>query len=296
MAGWDEILLELQKYPGPHDHIRRKYLKSLHAHSKRNVIIYYSAFLTKHVANMEINDYDMNGFMNAVKGLDGRLGLDLIIHTPGGSPNAAEAIVKYLREKFNNDIRVIVPQMAMSAGTMIACAAKEIVMGKHSSLGPIDPQFGNVSAYEIQKMFEAAKSDILANSKAVIYWQLQLKDYPAAFMYEVLNAIQLASSLAREWLGTCMFDAEQDKDIIDQIVKALNEHTSSKAHARHFNHEMCKKIGLKISALEDDQMLQDLVLSVHHAVMHTLGGSTAIKIIENHEGKAFITQENKTAN
>jgi ClpP class serine protease len=28
----------------------------------------------------------------------------------------------------------------MSAATMVACAANQIVMGKHSFLGPIDPQ------------------------------------------------------------------------------------------------------------------------------------------------------------
>ena len=62
----------------------------------------------------------MTGFMNALKGMDCSKGLDLILHTPGGSPAAAEAIVSYLRSKFHNDIRVIVPQISMSAGTMIA--------------------------------------------------------------------------------------------------------------------------------------------------------------------------------
>ena len=65
--------------------------------------------------------------------------LDLIVHSPGGSPEAAEAIVIYLRSKFEH-IRVFVPHMAMSAATMIACAADEVVMGKHSFIGPIDPQ------------------------------------------------------------------------------------------------------------------------------------------------------------
>ena len=65
--------------------------------------------------------------------------LDLILHSPGGYPEAAEAIVAYLRSRFA-DIRVIVPQLAMSAATMIACAADKIVLGKHSFLGPTDPQ------------------------------------------------------------------------------------------------------------------------------------------------------------
>ncbi|WP_337461520.1 hypothetical protein [Jutongia sp.] len=77
--------------------------------------------------------------MTCIHGMDCSKGLDLVLHTPGDSPAAAEAIVNYLRAKFGNDIRVIVPQLAMSAGTMIACSAKQIIMGKQSSLGPIDP-------------------------------------------------------------------------------------------------------------------------------------------------------------
>jgi len=41
----------------------------------------------------------------------------------------------------------------MSAGTMLSCASKEIVMGKHSCLGPIDPQYGGVPAYNILSEF-----------------------------------------------------------------------------------------------------------------------------------------------
>ena len=54
------------------------------------------------------------------------------------------------------DIRVIVPHMAMSAGTMIACSSREIIMGKESSLGPIDPQYHNVPAQGVLKEFERA--------------------------------------------------------------------------------------------------------------------------------------------
>ena len=104
--------------------------------------------------------------MNSIKGLDVNKGLDLILHTPGGNPTATEGIVKYLHSRFGDDIRVIVPQMAMSAGTMLACAAREIVMGKHSCLGPIDPQYGGVPAYNIVTEFRQAKDDLDNNADA----------------------------------------------------------------------------------------------------------------------------------
>ncbi|MBM6683707.1 ATP-dependent Clp protease proteolytic subunit [Collinsella intestinalis] len=71
----------------------------------------------------------MNGFMNAIFGMDREKGLDLILHTPGGEIAAAEAIVNYLRSCFS-DITAIIPQLAMSAGTMIACACNQVVMGR----------------------------------------------------------------------------------------------------------------------------------------------------------------------
>lgn len=289
MAGWDDILKELNETMSQSDYVRRKYLKALSEYTGRNTIAYYSAFLSKpQVANLDINDLDMTGFMNALKGMDCSNGLDLILHTPGGSPAAAEAIINYLRIKFNYDIRVIVPQMAMSAGTMMACAAKEIIMGKQSSLGPIDPQFNGIPAYNIQMEFEEAKRDLAANPENAQYWAIKLQQYPAAFLKTAIDAIQLSGKLVREWLETGMFKNENEIATINTIVSRLNEHDDSKTHGRHFNIDFCKGIGLKIVELENDSELQDRVLSVHHAYMLSLGGTDATKIIECQNGKAMI--------
>lgn len=290
MAGWDDILKELGDTPSPSDLVRRKYIKQLSQYTKRNTIAYYSAFITKNGGNIDINDSDMTGFMNALKGMDCSKGLALILHTPGGSPAAAEAIVQYLRSKFGKDIRVIVPQAAMSAGTMIACASKEIIMGKHSSLGPIDPQFSGIPAYNIKQEFEEAKIDLSEHPENAQYWSIKLSQYPAAFMKTAIDAIELSSLLARDWLGSCMFnkDDEDDRKIIENIVHNLNEHDSSKNHGRHFNIKFCQGIGLKVKSMEDDNKLQDKILSVHHAYMLTMSGTDVCKIIENQNGKAVI--------
>lgn len=292
MAGWNDVLNEIKSTPPQCDYVRRKYLEKLSAYTKRNVICYYSGWLTKRGAgNLDINDSDMTGFMNAIKDMDCSKGLDLILHTPGGDPAASEAIVNYLRVKFNNDIRAIVPQLAMSAGTMIACSAKEIIMGKQSSLGPIDPQFNGIPAYNIKLEFEEAKEDLLKNPGNAQYWAIKLQQYPAAFMKTALDAIELSGKLVEEWLGSCMFDKDNDKEIIKNIVESLNEHDNSKNHGRHLNVKFCKDIGLKIVALESDSELQDLVLSVHHAYMLTLDSSPAVKIIENQNGKVLISNQ-----
>lgn len=292
MAGWDEILNEINTTPGKFDAVRRKYLRELSILTDRNVIAYYSGFLTKpSQSNTDINDSDMSGFMNALKGMDCTKGLDLVLHTPGGNPTAAESIINYLRSKFNSDIRVIVPHMAMSAGTMMACGAKTIIMGKHSSLGPIDPQLNGIPAYEILQMYLDAKAELMVNPKHLTYWRLLLERYPAPFMYTAISSINLSSALVSEWLGSCMFDKnkKEDEKTIEKIAKALNQHDASKSHSRHYNSVFCKDIGLKITDLESDGKLQDTVLSLHHAYIFTMENTPAVKIIENQHGKALVS-------
>lgn len=291
MAGFSDIQKELGVTPSQLDVIRRKYIKQLATYTKRNVIVYYSGWLSKPgIPGVDINDLDMAGFMENVKDIDCSKGLDLILHTPGGNPTAAESIVKYLRIKFNNDIRVIVPHLAMSAGTMIACSGKEIIMGKHSSLGPVDPQLNGLPAYSVKKEFEEAKNDLLKNPNNVPYWSLQLQKYPPGFLNVAIDSINLSSELVKEWLGTCMFDKDTDKEKIINIVNGLNEHDNSKTHGRHFDVQFCKKLGLKITLLEDDPKLQDKVLSIHHSMMLTFNSSNAVKIIENNEKGTMIQQ------
>jgi hypothetical protein len=47
-------------------------------------------------------------------------------------------------------------------------------------------------------------------------------------------------------------------------------------------------MGVNVTPLENDNKLQDLVLSIHHATMHTFSGTPASKIIENHLGRAWV--------
>ena len=293
VAGWNDILIELMNTPSSSDIVRDKYLSKLADYTGRNVIAYYSGWLSFQAGdnlNLSINDLDMQGLMSAVQGLDCGKGLDLVLHTPGGSPTAAEAIVDYLKAKFGKDIRAIVPQLAMSAGTMIACSCKEIVMGKHSSIGPIDPQFGGIPAHNIENEFEEAKKDLEENPQNEGYWRIKLQQYPAAFLRTAKDAIALSDVLTKKWLKDNMFDeqTEQSNEIVDKIVTSLNSHGESLDHGRHYSMQTCIDLGLKIVQLESDDTLQDLVLSVHHSEMLALGSGITTKIIENHKGKRTI--------
>ena len=290
MPNWNQLLDEINAAVGIHDIIRRRYLKEVFEITGRNVIIYYAGWFQKgSIAGIEINDEDKNGFMSVIHQLDRNLGLDLILHTPGSDMAATESLVDYLRSMFGTDIRAIVPQLAMSGGTMIACACKEILMGKQSSLGPVDPHYGGIPAHGVVEEFKRAKEEIREDPSSVAVWQPIIAKYNPTIIGECEKAIDWSNEMTGEWLQTGMFAAEQNpNDKINNILKELGDHALTKSHARHLSIERCREMGLKVSALEEDDKLQDAVLSLHHACMLTFSATSALKIVENHLGIAFI--------
>jgi ClpP class serine protease len=291
MGNWNDLLDELREAGSPFDIIRRKYLLKLHEVTGRNIIAYYSGWLQKpgH-PNLGINDADKNGFMTTVHGLDRSKGLDLLLHTPGGGTAATESVVDYLRAMFKTDIRAIVPQIAMSAGTMVACACKQIVMGKHSSLGPIDPQFDGVPAHGIIEEFQQAQKDIKSDPSFIHVWQPIFQKYKPTLIGECTKAIQWSESMVRDWLLSGMFSGQADAAVkVQRVMQELASHALTLSHARHLSSTKCKDLGLEIVMLEDDVQLQDAVLTVHHAMLHTLAATNAVKIVENHNGVAMIS-------
>ena len=295
MPAWGTVLSEIgsRQQGGQQavDLVRRKYLKALHKHTGRNIIAYYSGWLFRPptTPNLSVGDEDMNAFMAAVHLLKRDKGLDLILHTPGGDIAATEALVKYLWVMFDKDIRVIVPQLAMSAGTMIACASRSIIMGKQSSLGPIDPQIGGVPAQGVLDEFQMAVQSIQQNPASAPLWQQIVSRYHPSFLLECTQAIDWSRKMVHSWLVENMLAGESDPvAAADSVVGYLADHSATAAHARHIPMNKCETIGLKIEKLEDDKKLQDLVLTVHHAYMHTFSMSPAVKITENHLGTATV--------
>lgn len=292
MPNWKSVIEEIQKEAekgtaNPFDIVRRKYISSLFKKTQRNIIAYYSGWLQKpNSADVIINDKDKNAFMVNVHNLDRDLGLDLILHTPGGDLAATESIVDYLYEMFKGNIRAIIPQLAMSAGTMMALSCTEIIMGKQSNLGPIDPQMGGVACQAVLDEFKTAIEDIKANPSAAPLWQAIISKYHPTFLGACKNSIDWSEKLVEEWLLRSM--CKGDKQLAKKVLKGFGDHKENKSHARHISTEHCKEIGLKIIDMEKDNDLQDLILTVHHAYMHTFANSTATKIVENHLGIAYI--------
>lgn len=298
MPSWGAVLENLNSVPNPLDLMRKKYLEIMHQYTGRNIIAYYSGFIQKPgLDGSGIDDNDKNAFMQAVCGLDRSKGLDLILHTPGGQIAAAESLVSYLKALFGKDIRTFVPQMAMSAGTMVALSTKQIIMGKQSNLGPIDPQFGGMSCAGIIEEFNEASDAVSKNPKMAAVWGPIISKYHPTFIGDCKKAIDWSDDIVKQWLVENMFSKAKDKEAkANTVVSTLSSHNATYSHSRHIHSAELEKLGVKVVALEglDDRQiedckdLQDCVLTIHHSYMHTFANSNAIKIVESHSGNTMI--------
>lgn len=294
---YDEIL---QAKATSQDIVRRRCLSELNKHTNRDTILYASAaysakgHLYGGVAVM-INTQDLQGFMAALHGLTGE-NLDLILHSTGGSMEAAEQIVSYLRQKYKH-IRAIVPQNAMSAATMVACAADEIIMGKHSAIGPIDPQITmptatgqfTAPAHAILEEFNQARNDVMTNPRTAALWVSKIQSYPHGLLQICQSTSQLAVAKVQNWLHTYMF-AGKSGNPSQAIATWLGDAATHKSHGRPISIADAQQHGLIVKPLEADQDLQERVLSVFHSAMATFDTTNCSKIIENHEGRGFYLQ------
>jgi Serine dehydrogenase proteinase len=183
---WDFVLNEynaLQAAPRPPaakifwaDLVESKIDRVCHL-SGRPLIIYASACTVQvgKVASelLAIDQSDKMGFHSMLEGVTGAE-LDVLIHSPGGSAEAAETIVEELRRKFPGHVRFIVPSYAKSAATMMVMSGNIILMDEDAELGPIDPQFftrnGVVPGEAIKQQFEKAAKDILSDPKRAQVW------------------------------------------------------------------------------------------------------------------------------
>ena len=295
MSNWNDIFHEVEETArnakNPHDAVRHRYLREFAERTGRNVVAYYSGWLQKagyHNA-VSIDDEDKSGFMACFYKMDFSKGLDLFIHSPGGAVAATESIMHYIAAKFGSDIRVFVPQLSMSGGTMIALAGKEIWMGLHSNLGPIDPQFGLQPAQLVLREFDKAWEEIKQDPQKIHIWRPILEQIPPTFLSTCQHAIDWSKEIGKKALLSSMLKDDPDREKkAAAIVNFLTDAEINMNHGRHLHREECKQAGLKIIDFESDQDMQNAILCVHHSYTISLMNTPIVKIIENDSGISHV--------
>jgi Serine dehydrogenase proteinase len=195
-------------------------------------------------------------FADLLDDLDGNEDLDLLLNTPGGDIDAAEKLVIMCRARCKG-FRVIVPESAKSAGTMMACSADSILMGFASELGPIDPQVyvpdasGRVISRPAHSFLNGLE-DIKRAAKeegelSEAYFPLLDRLDPALLDY-CRHAIERAEEFARKWLER--YQCSSDHDRAAEIASALGDVTRFHSHGAAIDAAEAKKIGLQVEELD----------------------------------------------
>lgn len=309
MPTWNELLTEWTQQPEDSriQWLLAKMGESAHEVAQlrgdKNVILYGSAFLQKQnvpASHVSLTHEEINGLMGVIKGMNWNKGLTLILHTPGGITNATESFVDYLRAKFSG-IEVIVPTFAMSAGTMISLASDRIVMGKHSQLGPIDPQMPmpggrSYSARAIVEQFNQAKREIVADQLVAHAWAPIIATSGPALLQEAQNNLDYSEQMVANWLAKFMFAGDSDNIAHGKAVaEYFNDNTKHKSHGRRIGIDEVRAQGVVVEELEANQDLQESVLTIYHLMTVLFEQTLITKIIWSNNSQSWIKNWNGAA-
>ena len=138
---------------------RQEIIRHIQSITKRRLICYVAGSSRKCI----INRNDTVPFVDLLHNMQQGESVELLLHTAGGSVDTAEKLIRLLRSRVGEDteVRVIVPEFAKSAGTVMVLGADCVVMSDTSELGPIDPQMefadshGNVRLHSVQTYLDA---------------------------------------------------------------------------------------------------------------------------------------------
>lgn len=193
----------------------------------------------------------------------------VILDTPGGVVEVVERMVTALRSAYK-EVTVIVPDRAMSAGTILALSADRIMMDHLSCLGPIDPQIERegklVPALSYLNQFERlnlkAEDGALTTAEYALLNKLDLGE-----LYQFEQARELSIDLLIKWLSQYKFKnwkktETRQLDVTDamkterarEIAALLNDPEKWHSHGRAIDMNTLRgeEVKLKVDSFEDD--------------------------------------------
>lgn len=226
---------------------------------------------------------DILGFADLLHNVASNQPLDLLLHTGGGDIDATEKIVKMVRVVAGNaEFRVIVPDMAKSAGTLMILGADLVLMSDTSELGPIDPQIPHVGASgELRRLsvltyikaYEELKKALDANGN----------DVTACIMMSKLDPVTLrhyrfvrdrARNLAENLLKQGMFRIVPGN--YTQIPADLMDTDKWPTHGQVIDAQDALRIGLSIQVLDRRSPLWDAIWTLYTHQRMALGANSKL--------------------
>jgi len=290
--GWSSIEFEseLLKLISEYNKLRDTYL------------FVYAAALGKPIPALALEQEDfyiIHDLLASKKNLKKKV--DMYIETPGGSGETAEEIVRFLHNNFDT-VSFVVSGEAKSAGTIIVLSGDEILMTETGSLGPIDAQMGIgrslISAYDYIEWVKDKRKEAEERGRLNPFDATMVAQITPGELGSVFHALKFAEDLVIEWLVNYKFKnwtvtetrkipvtEEMKRQRAVEITKELINHSKWRLHGRSIKIDDLEKIGLKITRIDSDQRLAEIVYRIQ-TVCRLLFATTSFF-------KIFATQDNK---
>jgi hypothetical protein len=257
----------------------------------RPLLIYSSKFINALPGspnNIDISDID--GFTDLVQSIRGKSkSVDVLLHSPGGQPDATERIVHILRNDFE-EVHFIVPHSAYSAATMLALSGDSITLHPSATLGPIDPQINGTPARSIKRGFDKVKEIIKTEGPEALPAYIPLIEKYSLDLLEICeDSEKLSKELVSNWITDFMLKGkEKHQGQVKDSVEYFSDYDTHLLHSRPLVISKLKKFDLNIFQSEDP--LTELIWEAYVHINGFFGLTAFVKLYENRYGVSWGTQ------
>jgi len=243
-------------------------------------------------------------FIEEVHSKDPKPVISVVLRTPGGSAETAERMVNVLRQHYQT-VQFVVPDLAMSAGTILCMSGDSIFMDYSSALGPIDPQVmapdgsGYVAAMGyLDKVSEITKKPSLSPADVVF---LRSMDLAKLALYE--QAKDLSIDLLKKWLVQYKFKnwtthrthnpgapvTMQEKELrATEIATALSDHNRWHSHGRMLDLAKLRSLGLENDDYSENNQLRGAIRGYNDLLAAYTDRMGLTFIMHSHKAETLI--------
>jgi hypothetical protein len=253
--------------------------KDIESIRNRPLIVYAAKFISSILPNTpnNIDLGDVDGFTDLINSIPcEHKTVDVIIHSPGGQPDATERIVYLLRNRFQ-EVHFLIPHSAYSAATMLALSGDSITLHTSATLGPIDPQINGIPARSIKKGFAKFRDSVKPDTLPA-YLPL-IEKYSLELLEICEDSEKLSQEMVSQWLKSYMLKEEQFDGQIKKAVDYFADYDSHLIHSRPLILEKLRELNLNVEYA--DPALNELLWEAYILIENFFQMTAFVKLFEN---------------
>lgn len=292
-----------RKLSGPELETELSKLISAYNSLRGTYLFIYAAAIGKQIPSVAIEQSDFYILRDLLSKRKDCSKVDIYLETPGGSGETAEGIGRFLHKKFDS-VSFVISGEAKSAGTIIALSGNEILMTETGSLGPIDAQMkigrSVVSAYDYIEWIENKRKQAEKQGSLNPFDATMVAQISPGELGSVFHALKFAEDLVIDWLTHHKFKnwtitetrkqpvtETMKKKRAEEIAKELTNHSKWRSHGRSIKIDDLESIGLKVTKIDENQKLADIVYRIQTICRLLFDTTTSFKIFATQDNKIF---------